>query len=165
MAQRTIASKLADIPTDGVDERGHAGWRLLTVLPILGFQRNGQGTGNSDYEASRAEWMRIRAERAALELAKERGELIAVTPHLQEVQQVWARIFYEVRARFLGIPSRLAAQHSRLTTPRAVFDISTGMIRSALNQLASNTERATKLPGLKAGQQSEEEEEKEDVDA
>ena len=142
--RRTITAALKDIPTDGVDRRGHAGWRLRTALAALGFSR-GNG-GGAEYEVSRAKWMAARAEDAELSLRERRGELVEVDPLLREVQRVWANIILQVRARFLSVPSRLASRHSQLKTPQATFDVSMKLIRQVLTLLAANAEKATTLP-------------------
>src|SRR5262249_33829481 len=87
--RRTITAALKDIPADGVDRRGHAGWRLRTALAALGFSR---GNGGTEYEISRSKWMAARAEEAELSLRERRGELVEVDPLLREVQRVWANI-------------------------------------------------------------------------
>src|SRR5262249_27941263 len=147
--RRTITTALKDTPPDGTDARGYPGWRLRTGLAALGFSRGGNGSGGAEYEVSRAKWMAARAEEAELSLRERRGELVEVAPLLREVQRVWANIIFQVRARFLSVPSRLASRHSQLKTPQATFDVSMKLIRQVLKLLAANAEKATTLPAAR----------------
>src|SRR5262245_14122642 len=139
--RRTVTAGLKDTPPDGTDARGYPGWRLRTALASLGYQRIGQrNSGDASYETSRERWMRARAARAELELRERRGELTEVAPLLQEVQQRWCNIVLQVRTRFLGLPSRLAARHAALKTPQSTFEVSMKIVREVLNVLAANAD-------------------------
>jgi hypothetical protein len=143
--RRTVTVALKDVVPDGTDARGYPGWRLRTALERLGYQRNDKRSSGTSYKER---WLRARAERAELELKERRGELVEVPPLLHEIEQRWTNILLQVRQRLLAVPTKVAGQHSRLNSPQATFQVSTKLVREALDMLASSSEAATEMPGI-----------------
>jgi hypothetical protein len=140
--RRTLASKLADVPADGKSGSRDA-WRLTTVLAALGWGRptrtkGARVQGNADYEIWRARWMKQRALDAERESKVREGNLVELAPFLAAMTETWKRMLLLARNRFLGFPSKLAANFPRFKDQGEIFTWSTAEVRRILTLLAES---------------------------
>jgi phage terminase Nu1 subunit (DNA packaging protein) len=71
---------------------------------------------------------------AELELAKAHGQFVAT----RDVELVWGRIFGNVRAHLLSLPSKLVPQLTGITDSAQVYRMLTDAIREALTELSGD---------------------------
>ncbi len=101
-----------------------------------------EGEESYDLVKQRARLAKEQADKTAMENATRRGETITRTDFVRGMQGA----FVHVRAKLLGIPSKLAAIIASLDTPRAVQDKLTIAIHEALADLAG-TRGVSSPPG------------------
>jgi hypothetical protein len=134
--------KLSNIPPDGKIGPRDA-WLLTTVLAALGWGRTkrtkgARVQGNADYETWRARWMKQRALDAERESKVREGNLVELAPFVAAMTETWKRILLLARNRFLGFPSKLAANFPRFTDQAAIFTWSTAEVGKILDLLANS---------------------------
>jgi hypothetical protein len=140
IAPRTLNAKLSNIPPDGKTGTRDA-WLLTTALATLGWgrpqrTRGARVSGNADYEQWRARWMKQRALDAEREAKVREGNLVELKPFVEAMTETWKRILLVARGRFLGLPSKLAANFGRFKDQADLFDWSTKQVYGILDFLA-----------------------------
>jgi hypothetical protein len=140
--RRTLNAKLGSIPPDGKSELRDA-WLLVSVLAALGWgrpqrTRGARVSGNADYEQWRARWMKQRALDAEREARVRQGNLVELEAFVAAMTETWKRILLLARNRFLGFPSKLAANFPRFTDQAAIFTWSTAEVGKILDLLANS---------------------------
>ena len=113
-------------------------WQELAVLLGLSSARIGQLVGESVIPAAtgpfvnaRAEWMRSKARKAALEEKVLSDQWIPVAV----MTEAWCAIGAIMRTRYLGVPSLLAARHATLDSPQKLFDCAMNLINESLEEI------------------------------
>ena len=81
----------------------------------------------------RARWIKAKADREEIQLARDRGELVQVT----EVSRTWERLVSACRSSLLILPSRLAPQVVGCSNISEVNELLRIGIYEALDQLAA----------------------------
>jgi hypothetical protein len=135
--RRTIAAALREIPADGEVE-GHAGWRMVSALAALGYNR-GNGAGGSEYDRERVAWMKERTRKAELERLELEKKLVP----LGQVEVVLDAFFGLFRSMLLAAPRILAAR----LAGRPAIEVEKGLrvhLNDILTRLASTRVVPTK---------------------
>lgn len=88
-----------------------------------------------ELSSERARLAREQADRTALENATRRGELVEVAVAAEE----WSRYLVAIRARFLALPTKLAAEIARLTDADAVRSRIDNEVRECLAAAADQS--------------------------
>jgi hypothetical protein len=125
IAPRTLSAKLGGVPPDGKLGTRDA-WVLTTVLAALGWGRpnrtkGSRVQGNADYEKWRGIWMKQRALDAQREARVREGNLVELVPFRDAMVETWKRMMLLARNRFLGFPSKLAANFPRFKDQSDIF--------------------------------------------
>lgn len=128
--------RIRQLADDGIIPKSSRGKYPLkaSIRGYIHFLKGTTGTTNSHSKAEReAELKGHQAERAAIELARIKGELIAVT----DVRRRWLDIVSRVKVRLLSIPTRVGAMaNSTPKTPRALSALVKSLIEETLTELA-----------------------------
>lgn len=123
--RRTVSTALRDVPADGELPGGHKGWTLRTALAAL----------NDRHESQTERLRRAQAEKVELEVAQIRGELVSKS----EAQDAIIFAFTRVRARFLALPTRMAAQMAAAPDPRVAESALRRAVNDVLDDLSATT--------------------------
>ena len=131
-------SRISQLVREGVlpAPTGHGQFPLVECFQrYTAYQREGTGGDRmklaGEFSAARADWMKARARKAALEEKALSDEFVSVA----DMDTAWCAIGANLRTRYLGVPNRLAAQFSMLQSPQAVFDIAMREINEVLEEL------------------------------
>jgi phage terminase Nu1 subunit (DNA packaging protein) len=99
------------------------------------YQREGTGGDRmkhaGEFSQARAEWMRSKARKAALEEKVLSDQWIPVAV----MTEAWCAIGAIMRTRYLGVPSLLAARHATLDSPQKLFDCAMNLINESLEEI------------------------------
>ena len=87
--------------------------------------------GSQAFVNARAEWMRSKARKAALEEKVLSDQWIPVAV----MTEAWCAIGAIMRTRYLGVPSLLAARHATLDLPQKLFDCAMNLINESLEEI------------------------------
>jgi phage terminase Nu1 subunit (DNA packaging protein) len=137
IGQRTLARKIGALPPHRTDGRRRY-WRLAAVLSHL-EREGGAREGKLDPAQERARLDRARRQRAELDAAVRRGELV-------ESASVAAAAFSlarGVRDAILSVPSRLASILAAESNAARVEARMTDELRAALAMLAADSDPAS----------------------
>jgi hypothetical protein len=164
--RRTLNAKLGSVPPDGRCG-SRDGWLLITALATLGWgrpqrTRGARVSGNADYEQWRARWMKQRALDAERESKVREGNLVELAPFVAAMTETWKRIMLLARNRFLGFPSKLAANFPMFKDQATIFTWSTAEVGKILDLLANS--KAVEFEGRYRIPRYEVEEDAEDED-
>lgn len=134
---RTMAKRLekAGVQPIGLDGRKKMYSSSEALPAIYGSQgRGGDEDGSADpgLVAERTRLTRINADRKALLLAKEKGELIPA----DLAEAVWSKMILGCRAKLLALPKRIAPQAVCFRTALELEEAIADGIREALTELA-----------------------------
>ena len=125
--RRTVAKRLAALPPD--ETNGSVSrWLMANAAPVL---LRVDGGDVPAFVAERTRLTREQADRAALENATRRGELVDA----EEVSLLWSKLTGETRNKLLGLPSAVAPYLAGKTVPETAA-ILAEHIREALEALA-----------------------------
>ncbi|WP_035484883.1 hypothetical protein [Geminicoccus roseus] len=136
MNHRTVARRLARVEPAGKNEHGAPVYLLVdAVRPILKIEDDRAPA--ADLNAERTRLTKAQADKAELELALRRGELLPA----EDVVAGWEAAIVRFRSLMMAMPTSLADELSGLNV-EATRIILSDRIREALEELA-NTEVAS----------------------
>ena len=98
------------------------------------YQRDTGGEkskAGADFSAARAEWMRSKARKAAIEEQAASAEFVP----MESVTEAWCAIGTVLRQRYLSVPNRLASRFAEFKTPQGLFDACMSEINDVLTEL------------------------------
>ena len=105
------------------------GFHKLLVMALT--RSNSRSKGSQAFVNARAEWMRSKARKAALEEKVLSDQWIPVAV----MTEAWCAIGAIMRTRYLGVPSLLAARHATLDSPQKLFDCAMNLINESLEDI------------------------------
>jgi len=131
-------SRISQLVREGVlpAPTGHGQFPLIEcVSRYVVYQREGTGGDRmkhaGEFSQARAEWMRSKARKAALEEKVLSDQWIPVAV----MTEAWCAIGAIMRTRYLGVPNRLASRFAEFKTPQGLFDACMSEINSVLEEL------------------------------
>lgn len=133
MTQQSIGQWADKAPSDAVRLENGRRWLIWPQFPVWYRQRLQQNAEPADFEKARARKMAADAELAELELARMRGEQVAVETYRAEVSGIATKI----RAQLLAAPGRYSARIVGTSTlPEAQRHLD-AIMRDVLKELAA----------------------------
>jgi len=133
--RRTLAKRLADLLPDREQKSGRGvdkSWRLARVIVHLGPP--GTSEDELDLGQERARLARAQTEKAELENAVRRGQLLEVSL----VERTWQNLMVALRARMLSLPTKLAMELASLTDANSVRARLTDEVAELLDEAAAH---------------------------
>lgn len=129
--RRTIADRLRDVPADGQINPRVKGWFLPTIMQALAGDAPAEGA--PDYQAEKARLTQAQADAQEMKNAQARRELLARA----DVDAAAEGAFARVRAKLLGVPSKVAAEVAAEDDPIRCQAIVQAAVDEALSELAA----------------------------
>jgi len=144
---RTVGKILYGLEPDGKSDDKSKKYMGATVLAGLKSYYGARGGKETTLEIERIRLTAAQANRAEMELAISKGELLPVADVIQEISKALTTI----KSTIMNLPARIAPAVFSQKTSRDVETIAKGIIVGALDQLEADI---TALPGHVTGHEA-----------
>jgi len=141
--RRSLARDLESLEPASIRKVGKNTERRWYLAAVLEHLQAGNGEETLDLEQERARLARVQQEKAALDVAVRRGQLLDVNL----VYRAWETLLVGIRARMLSVPTKLAAELAALSDANAIRARLTDEISEILAEAAAHRAGPADLDG------------------